>query len=205
MAEAGLPLIDLFCEDAGHELFVRAMVRRLERELRLRVSLRTQVARGGHGRVLTELRAWQALVRKSPSLSRERPDLVLIVIDCNCKGWNPMRAEVERVLDKSQVSSVLIACPDPHIEKWCFADPGAMKRVVGLVPPSVPDKCERDLYKKLLRDTLAEAGAVSLTSEMEVAPDLVKEMDLFQAGKAEPSLKHLIEGLRSAFKLLAAR
>ena len=50
--------IDLYCEDHGHELFVTALIRRLAREERVTVDLKTRSGRGGHGRAVTELKAW---------------------------------------------------------------------------------------------------------------------------------------------------
>jgi hypothetical protein len=202
MAEARPPLVDLYCEDEGHELFVRALVRRLAREQGRRVSLRTQVGRGGHGRAIAELRLWQTIFRRASSVAGDLPDLLLIIIDCNCHGWSTMRDEVEPAIDRELFPNVVVGCPDPHIEKWCFADPGAFRSIVGVAPPAVPAKCERDVYKNLLRSTLRAAGVLSLTTEMEVAPDIVAAMDLFRAGKSEPSLKHLVDELRAALKRL---
>jgi hypothetical protein len=37
---------------------------------------------------------------------------------------------------------------------------------------------------------------------MEYAPDLVAAMDLYHAGKNQPSLRHFVDELRSALQLL---
>lgn len=68
--------------------------------------------------------------------------------------------------------------------------------------PAVPEKCERHLYKQLLRKTILDAGQLILTNEMEYAPDLVAAMDLYRAGKNQPSLKHFVDELRSALRSL---
>jgi hypothetical protein len=41
-----------------------------------------------------------------------------------------------------------------------------------------------------------------LASEMDVAPDSVREMDLYRAGKAPPSLGHFIDDVKAALKQL---
>jgi hypothetical protein len=97
---------------------------------------------------------------------------------------------------------IAIGCPDPHIERWCFADPEAVSKVFGVAAPADPGKCERLLYKRLLRSTIKTAGR-RLLIEMEYAPDLVAAMDLYRAGKNQPSLGHFIADLTSAFKRLA--
>jgi hypothetical protein len=96
-----------------------------------------------------------------------------------------------------------VGCPDPHVERWCFADPVAIQEVLGCPCPADPGKCERDAYKQLLRQTILSAGQPILTDEMEYAPDLVASMDLFRAGKNQPSLKHFTEEIRKALQSLA--
>ena len=54
--------------------------------------------------------------------------------------------------------------------------------------------------KRLLRQTILDAGQPILTNEMEYAPDLVKAMDLFRAGKNQPSLKHFVDEIRTALQ-----
>ena len=70
-------------------------------------------------------------------------------------------------------------------------------------PPADPGKCERDIYKRLLRQTIQSAGQPILTNEMEYAPDLVLAMDLFRAGKNQASLRHFIDEIRKALQSLA--
>ncbi len=130
------------------------------------------------------------------------PDLLVLVIDANCQGWAQMRRELEESIQEGIFPRCAIGCPDPHIERWCFADPEAVHDVLGVAAPSDPGKCERHLYKKLLRDTIREAGQPILTTEMEYAPDLVDAMDLFRAGRNQPSLKHFVDEVRSALQNL---
>ena len=91
---------------------------------------------------------------------------------------------------------------DLYVEKWCLADPQAIQEILGVAAPAVPEKCERHFYKQLLRQTILGSGQPILTNEMEYAPDLVAAMDLYHAGKNQPSLRHFVDELRSALQLL---
>lgn len=196
------PRIDLYCEDSGHEQFARALLKRLASELGLRPSINTVSGRGGHGQAISEFKAWQRAVTGGRGLGHEIPDLLVLMIDANCSGWTPVRRDVEQAVNPATFPHCAIGCPDPHVERWCLADPLAVQEVLGIPPPPDPGKCERRLYKQLLRQTIQSAGQPILTNEMEYAPDLVSAMDFFRAGKAQPSLKHFVEEIRSALQQL---
>jgi len=190
--------IDLFCEDLGHEEFFRHLVERIASDQGINARITTRTARGGAGKAVSEFAAYQALIKSGHP---RRPDLLVIAIDANCKGWSTKRDEISSKIDTTIFPKVVIACPDPHIERWCFTDPFALAKVVGaevLTPQQ--EKCERKYYKQLLRTTIEKAGNTILTSEMEYAPDIVQNMNLHQAGKNCNSLKHCITDIRSAMK-----
>jgi uncharacterized protein DUF4276 len=199
---ADRPRIDLYCEDSGHEQFARALVNRLAADQSLHFDLRTPSGRGGHGRAVTELKIWQRTVFAQQGVGHSLPDLLVLMIDANCKGWAQVRRTLEEAVDSRIFSHCVIGCPDPHVEKWCLADPQAIQEVLGVTAPPVPEKCERHLYKQLLRQTIRDAGQPILTNEMEYAPDLVAAMDLYRAGKNQPSLRHFVDELRSALRSL---
>lgn len=193
--------VDLYCEDLGHELFVRALLLRLAREERRRISILTRSGRGGHGAAMAEFRAWQRL---SAGMGDDGPpDLLALIIDSNCQDWNGIRRELEDSIDSAVFSRAVVGCPDPHVERWCLADPKAFQDVVGAAPPEDPGKCERLLYKRLLRETITTTGQPILTDPMEWAPDIVRAMDLYRAGKNQRSLGHFLDHLRAALRVLA--
>lgn len=196
------PQIDLYCEDRGHEQFVRALLGRLAQEFGFRLNLRAVSGRGGHGKALTEFRGWQRAVSTEWNRAHEIPDLLVLLIDANCTGWAQAHREIKSSIDLAIFPRYAIGCPDPHIERWCLADPVAIQEVLGIQAPADPGKCERHLYKQLLRRTILDADQPILTSEMEYAPDLVAAMDLFRAGKNQPSLKHFADEIRSALQSL---
>jgi hypothetical protein len=196
-----LPRVDLYCEDQGHEQFALAVLRRLTRELRIRVDPKVQSGRGGHGRALSEFRAWQRAVSKGGT-GLAVPDLLILLIDGNCQGWSAARRELEEVIDGGIFARSVVGCPDPHVERWCLADPEGFLTVVGAPPPPDPGKCERFFYKNLLRRAIRDAGQPILTNEMEYAPDLVRAMDFFRAGKNQPSLRHFVDEVQTALQSL---
>ncbi len=196
------PRVDLYCEDLGHELFVRALLRRLAREEGIRISLRTRNGRGGHGRAISEFTAWQRTVSRQQAAGR--PALLILVIDGNCRTWGEAHKTLTKEVDSAVFPSFVVGCPDPHIERWCLADPVAFGKVVGISPMADPGKCERDLYKTHLRQSISRGGQAILTDAMEFAPDLVAAMDFYRAGKNQRSLRLFIEELKKSLRTLAA-
>jgi hypothetical protein len=151
---------------------------------------------------MAEFKLWQRTVFSQYGKGQSLPDLLVLMIDANCKGWSQARRDLEDAIDSKLFVRCVIGCPDPHVEKWCLADPQAVQVVLGVAAPAIPEKCERHLYKQLLRKTIRDAGQPILTNEMEYAPDLVAAMDLYHAGKNQPSLRHFVDELRSALQLL---
>jgi hypothetical protein len=199
----GEPLrVDLYCEDSGHEQFTGALLRRVARDLGLQLDFQTRNSRGGHGRALAEFRAWQSAVAAKHGIGGVIPDLLVLIIDANCTSWSECRSELARAIDAQLFPAHAIGCPEPHVERWCFADPQAIQEVLGCPCPPDPGKRERDLYKRLLRETIRDAGQPILTGEMEYAPDLVEAMDLFRAGKNQRSLRHFVGEIRNALQSL---
>ena len=82
-------VINFFGEDEGHELFFRAIVARLADEVGLSpVRIRSVSARGGHGRVVSELRAWLRACLSQPM------DVLVVLVEANGAGMNRRKAEV---------------------------------------------------------------------------------------------------------------
>jgi len=190
----------LFCEDRGHELFTRAITHRLADEVGIAIDIRVINASRGKGMAISQLKGWQRSFERG--LAVGKPDLLAVVIDGNCTGFQDKHREIEQLIRTNVFPTYVIGCPDPHIERWCFADAEAFEQVVGSVPPPDPGKCERGAYKKLLRDSIALSGQVVLTDEMEVAPDIVRAAELYRASKAQPSLGAFVNDLRKALSTL---
>src|SRR5881409_3921652 len=120
--------LDLFLEDRAHEEFLVPLVQRIAREEKIPFSERVRSARGGHGRALSELRLYQTLVTKGFT---SRPDLLIVGIDGNCKTFAKAKKAIEGEVLPSFSAPLVVACPDPHVERWYLADPEFFKAVVG--------------------------------------------------------------------------
>ncbi len=188
--------VDLFAEDQAHELFAASLLRRILGGVSLPYRLSVRSAVGGHGRALTELQTYQRAVLKQAA-GLVRPDLLVVMIDANCKGMVKARNDIGQETRGDCAGDTLIACPDPHIERWLFADPECFAQVVGIDQQPGKRKCERDRYKAMLRDAVARGGHFPTLGGIEFTQDLVQHMDLHRAGRNEPSLGVLISELQA--------
>lgn len=188
-------LVHLFAEDRAHEEFVKAVLQRLGREAGIEIDLRPQSVRGGHGRTLSEFKEYQkALTEQGVGLAM--PDLVVVVIDTNCRKHAAAHREIADAVERDFQSRVAIACPDPHVELWYMADPDAIKKAIGVMPILGRRKCERYYYKQLLVRTIWSAGIPPTLAGIEFAQEIVKHMDWYVACKRQRSFKYFLDELR---------
>jgi hypothetical protein len=181
-----------FGEDFAHKEVVGALIERLADGVGVAVEIDWRSARGGHGRVVAELREYLRDLRRSAYL----PDLVLIATDANCKGA-ARRGEIPT--DQSPVPAVL-AIPDPHIERWLLVDGEAFKHVLGRGCQAPDQKCARDRYKHALIHAIADAGVTPSLGGIEFAQDIIAAMDLHRAAQADVELERFLDDLRHALK-----
>lgn len=193
--------VALFCEDQGHEQVGSALIRRLAREVGAHVLVDPMCARGGRGRAIAELKTWQRALQLGKKTGV--PDLLVVLIDGNCEGVNATRKQIEPMIDPSVCPVAVIGVPDPHVERWLIADPEAFTALIGAPPPADPGKCGRDIYKRIIRETVERAGMPLLSDVLELSPDLIDSMDLFRAGKTQPALGQLLDELQRALRTLA--
>ncbi len=128
------------------------------------------------------------------------PDILVVCIDTNCKRFTEARDEVAKLVEQVAFARTVIACPNPHVERWYLADPEAFKRVVGKRPSLGQRKCERGYYKNKLTRLVRDAGHLPTLGGIEFASEIVDKMDFYRAGKNERSLKLFIEDFRSAIR-----
>jgi hypothetical protein len=198
---SGTVVTDLFAEDQAHEEVVGGLIRRVARDRGLVIDLRIRRSRGGHGRAISELVLYQRSVR-SGLAHLTVPDLLVVAIDANCRRFAAARKEIEQALDDELRGLAAIACPDPHVEKWCVADPESFGSIVGVLPRSPRRKCARDVYKKVLAEAVSKAGHVPTLGGIEFAAELADGMDLYRAGRADRSLKAFLGELSARLKRL---
>lgn len=187
--------IVLFVEDSGHEMFIKAVIQRFAHEYNVAVKIIPRSVRGGHGKAIFELKSY---LKKD--LQTEQPELLIVAIDANCKGYQDCKKEIDEALGTFQDIS-LCAIPDPHIERWLLLDSAAFKKAVRGKGCSAPDqKCQRDRYKKLLMEAMIQSGVRPPLGGMEYAEDIVNAMDFERMEKSDPSLGHFLKSMRSKFK-----
>lgn len=167
--------------------------------------VRVRSARGGHGRALAEFDLFQRIYQSGAlqgTAEHALPDMLIVAIDANCnKLQDAQRAVTDRISGEFRTRTI-VATPDPHIERWYIADPENFAAVVGVQPQLEKRKCERDRYKRILAEAVAKAGHVSTLGGIEFAAELVEAMDLYRAGKAEPSLGAVVQNLSGRLKQL---
>jgi hypothetical protein len=191
--------VDIFVEDRAHEYFIRALVLRVAREEARSIEIQIRSATGGHGRAIGELKRYQALLDKGVLAI---PGLIVVGIDANCDSFSAKRKGILGAVSPMRRSSVVVACPDPHVERWYMADAESFHRIVGSTPRVNQKKCERDAYKTALADAVKQGGHPPTLSGVEFAEELAEAMDFSVAGKVDRSFAGFIEDLRSAVRRL---
>ncbi|HPW56134.1 MAG: hypothetical protein KA072_11470 [Thermoanaerobaculaceae bacterium] len=191
--------VDLFVEDRAHEAFLGPIVHRVAREEGVAVHARIRSARGGHGRAIEELKLYQSVMALDPT-SSGAPALVIVGIDANCKTYPKAREAVQAEIRAGLADRVILACPDPHVERWYLADPISFETVVGFRPAVGKAKCARDYYKNLLAKSVRHGGHPPTLLGLEFAAELVEAMDLYRAGKNDHSLRAFVDELRTGLR-----
>jgi hypothetical protein len=178
-------VVDLFVEDRAHEEFIKAMISRLAEAENKEVRLRVRSARGGHGQAIESFVTYQRVLLKGLS---DIPDLLVVCIDANCSRFNDAKRSIDMKIKDEFTDRTVVACPDPHIERWFMADLTSFQQVIGVAAQPVKKKCERAFYKTILAKAIIGAGYPPTLGGVEFAKELVDAMDLYRAGRAERSL-----------------
>jgi hypothetical protein len=197
-------IVDLFVEDRAHEEFLKPLIARIATEEDVHISARVRSARGGHGRAIQELKLYRDLVEKD-ALGEGHPDLLIVAIDGNCMTFARKRTEIQTTVRAPFSDRLVVACPDPHVERWYLADPNSFQSVVGRAPAVRRKKCMRDHYKNALTKAVREAGHPVTLGGIEFAPELVAAMDLHRAGRTDHSLRAFVDDLRGKLRQASNR
>ncbi|MGF1640155.1 MAG: DUF4276 family protein [Rhodospirillales bacterium] len=185
--------VALFGEDFAHEKIIGALVRRLANEAGVRVRLDWRNATGGHGRVVQELRTYLRDLRNQVD---RRPDLIVVATDANCKGLNDREREVQQ----EAPAKMVLAIPDPHVERWLLLDGAAFKAVFGRGCDAPDLKCDRDRYKERLIRAIYETDMTPSLGGIEFAEDIVEHMDLDRVARADESFRRFVGNLRGSLQ-----
>lgn len=195
--------IALFCEDSFHEAYAKALILRICAEVELAANLKTYSATGGLPRMHHE---FERFLRDMQRNIVAMPDILVVVLDANCVGYVQRRKLIDQVVEKyPQLGPpVVVGIPDPHIERWMMVDPVAFKKVFssGCTLPAI--KCEKDLYKGLLRDEITRGGTVPSLGGQEYAEDIVSHLSV-KSINDENSLRLFAHELRQHLLQLKQR
>jgi hypothetical protein len=188
--------IKFFVEDSGHEVVLTPFLQRFASLYNVQIEIENRSATGGHGRVISELKKYlHELERGKETVA----DLLVIATDGNCKGYLERMREMEEIAKKFR-GSIVYAIPDPHIERWLLLDSAAFKKVLGKGCSAPVQKCERSLYKRILIESVRNAGFMPIAGGLEYAEQLVNEMDLDKLERTEDSLGRFLKALRQKFQ-----
>ena len=186
--------VAIFVEDYAHEQVIGTLVERIAAECNIRVRLDWRNAVRGHGEVVAQLRNYLRDLRHQGG---PWPDLIVVAADANCKGLNERGREMN-VADTP--APMLLAIPDPHIERWLLLDGSAFKAVFGKGCEAPDQKCDRDRYKQLLVEAILTTGHVPNLGGIEFARDIVLHMDIQRAVRADRSFQRFVEELFNTFR-----
>ena len=186
--------IALFVEDQGHRQIVGPLVQRLARDFNVEVRLDWRNARRGHGTVVREFKEY---LRDLGRQHEAPPDLIIVATDANCKGPNERVKELEQ---PDTPAPMILAVPDPHVERWLLLDGAAFKAVFGEGCDAPDKKCSRDRYKHRLVEAIRATGVIPALGGIEFAEDIVREMDIDRASRADRSFQRFVDELRNQFR-----
>lgn len=189
----------LFVEDSGHEGVLTALINRLAAERGIRVDIEPRSVIGGHGQAIASLKRY---IRDVVTGDAPLPEVLVVAIDSNCKGLAARRREIEQVVPSAVIppERLVLAIPDPHVERWLLLDSSAVKAVLGKGCPAPDNKCDRDRYKQQLAQAVRGAGVEPLLGGIEYAEDIVTAMDLGRLELSDASLGATIRQLRRAMQ-----
>ena len=185
--------VALFVEDNAHQEVVGALVQRLASEDGLTVRLDWRTATRGRGQVVRQLRRYLNDLKTQGG----HPDLIVVATDANCVG---LQQRIKDIDASPALSPVVLAVPDPHIERWLLLDSAAFKSVFGKGCNAPDRKCDRGRYKHLLFEAVRANDITPRFGGIEFSEEIVQQMDIKSAARADPSFHRFVDELRRVFR-----
>ena len=192
--------VGLFVEDEGHRGFLRGVTLRVAAGLGVECRLIERNSAGGRGSVLASLKSYVADVSNGRD---EYIDILIVAVDSDCDA-----AEVRRVVGRAVngfAGKVVLAIPEPHIERWFLLDTRAPAAVLGENrAANVPiEKCEPDRFKNALRQAFRDVGVDPPAGGVLFGEEIARAMDLNLAERAD-DFRRFVSDLRGAIRLVAS-
>ncbi len=189
--------IVFFLEDTAQEAFIRAMVERLIRDESKNINdydLQVLSARGGGS-----IRAYKDFLKHAKRRNYQDADCLIVGSDGNCNGFTKRKQQLTKASNNLTHPTIITAVPDPHIERWYILDSQALARAAGVtvqvVSPTV--KCDKNHYKNLLKKVFTDQNIVPPLGGAEYGELVANEMDIYNAGVTDHSLKDFIDQVKS--------
>ncbi len=170
---------------------------RLAKEQHIEITYQPFSVRGGHGKVVTELKQYLRDIERGQIHPQ---DLLIVATDANCKGYQERKREFSNTT-KNATIPIIYAIPDPHIERWLLLDSAAFKQALGKGCNAPDKKCEKDRYKRLLIQAVRDADVIPLIGGLEYAQDIVNAMNLQNIALKDAACGHFLQELRTQFEL----
>ncbi len=190
--------IALFVEDYAHRQVIGTLVERIAAEYGVSIRLNWRNAVGGYGKVVGKLKDYISDLERQGS---PWPDLLVVATDANCRGLNRRAQEVRSQAKRSRDKPTLIlAIPDPHIERWLLLDGAAFKAVFGKGCDAPDQKCARSRYKERLIEAIRATETVPRLGGIEYADEIVRHMEIDRVASVDRSFQRFIADLRNAFR-----
>jgi hypothetical protein len=147
-----------------------------------------------HSRGGKSISALKAYLRDAKKRGASPSDCVVIGSDANCKGFAKKREMLKSEAADLSLSLITVI-PDPHIERWYLIDAQALSTAVGetLQPHTPPYKCDKNEYKKRLKDAFLNSTIFPLSGGIEYGPEVASKMNLYKASKEDPGLEDFIK------------
>ena len=188
--------ISLFVEDTVHGDFLVALVQRVANAYNIKIKVKVSSVRGGHKAVITELRQYQQDLQHD---AEDLPDLIMVGTDSNRRGFLQREKEINQATS-DLADRVIYMIPQPHIERWLLLDAEAFKKVFGRHCSVPKRKYDRERYKRLLLQTIRDAGVIPLLGGIEHIADLVNAMDLQHLEQSDRSFRRFFRALQHQFE-----
>lgn len=160
--------VAVFYEDDGHRSLITPLVRRIAAEEGVQVSVDERNATGGIPAALAKLRQYGRDLQRG----LDYHEVLVIAIDGNCGTYSSRRDQVADLVGEEYAGCLVVAVPDPHVERWYLAAPRALQQAAGLTqtpPLPPPDKCDHQLQASPAR-SVRHRGGPSSPGRLRVRP-----------------------------------
>lgn len=185
--------ISLFVEDTAHEKVIGTLVQRIADSHGVSVQLNWRNAVGGYSHVVGKFGDYLRDLERQGGY----PDLIVVATDANCSGLNERVRQLER---PETPVPIVMAIPDPHVERWLLLDGEAFRQVLGHGCNAPDQKCDRDVYKQRLIRAILDAGIEPSLGGIEFAEDIVSRIDIPRAERADDSFRRFVRELSQYFQ-----